>query len=94
MDAAFFLALLSLVDAISAHRVAMNLSTAAALFGLQTECGLAAIIAPTAWWIGTLRWMVPWSAQCVAQRIRKVCGGRDIVKVVEDVIEEQVVKRR
>jgi hypothetical protein len=95
MDGAYFLALLSFVDAISAQRVAMNLSTAATLFGLQTESDSAAvIIAPKAWWLGPLRWMIPWSAQCAMERVRKIFGGKDIVNVVEDIIEEQVVKRQ
>lgn len=94
MDGAYFLALLSFVDAITAPRVAMNLSTAATLFGLQTKSDSALIIAPTAWWLGPLRWMIPWGAQCAVERIRKICGGKDIVNVVEDIIEEQIVKRQ
>lgn len=94
MDPAFFLAVLSLVDAITAKRVAMGLGTAATLFGLQTESDSALLIAPTAWWLGPLRWMIPWSAQCTVERIRKICGGKDIVKLVEEVIAEQVVKRQ
>lgn len=94
MDAAFFLALLSFVDAITSRRVAMTPSTAARFFGLQTESGLGLLIAPSCWWLGPLRWMIPWSAQCALEWVRKMCGGKDIVKLVEDVIEEQVVKRQ
>ncbi len=94
MDAAFFLALLSFVDAIASRRVAMTPSTAARFFGLQTESGLGLLIAPSCWWLGPLRWMIPWSAQCALEWVRKMCGGKDIVNLVEDVIEEHVVKRQ
>ncbi|KAL2869128.1 uncharacterized protein BJX67DRAFT_371079 [Aspergillus lucknowensis] len=94
MDAAFFLAILSLVDAISAKRISMSPSLVATLLSMQTESDSAKIMAPTACWLGPLRWWVPWKAQVAVESVRKLLGGRSAVKVVEDIIETEVVKRQ
>ena len=41
-----------------------------------------------------MRWVVPWYAQRAMEVLRKVLGGRDVVKLVEDIIESEVVKRQ
>ncbi|KAL3481325.1 hypothetical protein BJX99DRAFT_243668 [Aspergillus californicus] len=94
MDAAFFLALLALVDAVHGQRMTMSPSLGATLMALQTASGSALLIAPTAWWLGPLRWMVPYSAQVVMEWIRRLFGGENVVRVIEDVIEREVVKRQ
>ncbi|KAL5337268.1 hypothetical protein BJX70DRAFT_370362 [Aspergillus crustosus] len=94
MDAAFFLALLTLVDVISSKRVPITPAFMAKFMGLQTASGTAMLIFPTAWWLGPLRWAVPWSLQVGLEWTRKLLGGENIVSFVEGVIEEQVVKRQ
>ncbi|KAL2812754.1 hypothetical protein BJX63DRAFT_396018 [Aspergillus granulosus] len=94
MDAAFFLALLGLVDAISAKRVAMTPSLFAKLFSMQTVGQAALIMAPTAWWLGPLRWWVPWTAQVALEKVRELLGGSRPVIVVEEVIQNVVIKQQ
>ncbi|KAL4874378.1 hypothetical protein BJY04DRAFT_17490 [Aspergillus karnatakaensis] len=94
MDAAFFLALLGLVDALSSSRVAMTPKVFATLFSMQTASELGVIVAPTAWWLGPLRWRVPWAAQVILEKVRLLLGGNHPAKVVEDVIQDIVVKRQ
>ncbi|KAL4876820.1 hypothetical protein BJY04DRAFT_199300 [Aspergillus karnatakaensis] len=93
MDAAFFLALLGLVDGISSKRVDMTAGLGVKLMGLQTASASSMLICPTASWMGPLRWMVPWYAQVSLEWTRRLFRGQNIVKFVEEVIEEQVVKR-
>ncbi|KAL2865872.1 uncharacterized protein BJX67DRAFT_357560 [Aspergillus lucknowensis] len=94
MDAAFFLALLGYVDAISSKRISMTPSVFAKLFSIQTVSETGMVMAPTAWWLGPLRWWVPWTAQVTLERVRKLLGGDHPVKLVEDVIHNVVVKRQ
>ncbi|KAL4863458.1 hypothetical protein BDV12DRAFT_206457 [Aspergillus spectabilis] len=94
MDAAFFLALLGLVDALSANRLSMSPTLAANLMGLQTASASSMLIFPTAWWLGPLRWIVPWSAQVGLEWTRRLLRGKNIITIVEEIIEEQVVKRQ
>ncbi|KAL3487937.1 hypothetical protein BJX62DRAFT_212689 [Aspergillus germanicus] len=94
MDAAFFLALLGYVDAISSKRIAMTPSVFAKLFSIQTESETAMVMAPRASWLGPLRWWVPWTAQVSLERVRKLLGGGHPVKLVEDVIHNVVVKQQ
>ncbi|KAL4789499.1 hypothetical protein BDV19DRAFT_374022 [Aspergillus venezuelensis] len=94
MDAAFFLAILALTDAMSSKRVPMTPAVAANMFALQTASDSALVIAPNAWWLGPLRWIVPWYAQRGMEVLRRVLGGRHVVKLVEDIIESEVVKRQ
>ncbi|KAL2834768.1 hypothetical protein BJY01DRAFT_238989 [Aspergillus pseudoustus] len=94
MDAAFFLALLSLVGAIGTNRVAMTPNVFVTLFSLQTASGLSVIMAPTAWWLGPLRWRVPWAAQIALEKVRELFGGKNVVAVAEDIIHNDIVKRQ
>jgi nucleoside permease NupC len=94
MDAAFFLALLSLVDAIGTKRIAMTPRIFATLFSLQTVSELSMVMAPTAWWLGPLRWRVPWAAQVALEKVRELLGGKNAVAVVEDIIHNDLVKRQ
>ncbi|RDW58564.1 uncharacterized protein DSM5745_11255 [Aspergillus mulundensis] len=94
MDAAFFLALLVSVDAVASKRVAMTPALGAALMSFQTASLSSMIIAPTAWWLGPLRWLIPWSGQRALEAVRKLCGGKSVVEVVEGIIEQEVVKRQ
>ncbi|KAL4860771.1 hypothetical protein BDV12DRAFT_181140 [Aspergillus spectabilis] len=94
MDAAFFLALLALVDAVKSERLPMTLSNGAILMSMQTASGASMIIAPTAWWLGPLRWMLPWSAQVAMEWVRRLFGGKNILQVVEDAIESEIIKRQ
>ncbi|KAL4966689.1 uncharacterized protein BDV14DRAFT_198811 [Aspergillus stella-maris] len=94
MDAAFFLAILALTDAMMSKRVPMTPAVAANMFALQTASDSALLIAPNARWLGPLRWIVPWYAQQAMEVVRKVLGGRDVVKLVEDIIMSEVVKRQ
>ncbi|KAL4907072.1 hypothetical protein BDW74DRAFT_150181 [Aspergillus multicolor] len=94
MDAAFFLALLVSVDAIGSKRVVMTPAALAKLMSFQTASGTAMIMAPTAWWLGPLRWIIPWSGQRALEAVRKLCGGKRVVEVVEGIIENEVVKRQ
>ncbi|KAL3440049.1 hypothetical protein BJX65DRAFT_291212 [Aspergillus insuetus] len=94
MDAAFFLALLGLVDAVSSKRLAMTPSLFATLFSMQTVSESAMIMAPTAWWLGSLRWRIPWTAQVAVEKMRRLLGGGNPVELVEEVIENVVVKRQ
>ncbi|KAL2841884.1 hypothetical protein BJY01DRAFT_217122 [Aspergillus pseudoustus] len=94
MDAAFFLALLGLVDAISSKRVTMTASLFAKLFSMQTVSDSSMLMAPTAWWLGPLRWWVPWTAQVTLERVRKLLGGDNPLVVVEDAIQNVVLKRQ
>ncbi|KAJ0417594.1 hypothetical protein BJY00DRAFT_199170 [Aspergillus carlsbadensis] len=94
LDAAFFLALLGLVDALSSNRVAMTPSLFATLMAMQTESEMAMIVAPGAWWLGPLRWWVPSVGQSVLERLRKLLGGGHPVKLVEDIIHNVVLKRQ
>ncbi|KAL2782924.1 hypothetical protein BJX66DRAFT_330943 [Aspergillus keveii] len=43
-------------------RVAMTPRVFATLFSLQTVSELSMVMVPTAWWLGPLRWRVPWAA--------------------------------
>ncbi|KAL4992196.1 hypothetical protein BDW68DRAFT_197397 [Aspergillus falconensis] len=78
MDAAFFLALLASVDAFGSNRVAMAPAMAAQLMSFQTASASALIMAPKAWSLGPLRWMVPWLTQKT---------------LVVEIIDKEVVKR-
>ncbi|KAL2826272.1 hypothetical protein BDW59DRAFT_145334 [Aspergillus cavernicola] len=93
MDPAFFLALLSLVDAVHGQRLTMSPSLGATLMALQTASGSALLLAPTVWWLGPLRWMVPYAVQVMMEWIRRLCGGKNVVQLVEDAIEREVVRR-
>ncbi|KAL4862390.1 hypothetical protein BDV12DRAFT_207290 [Aspergillus spectabilis] len=94
LDAAWFVALLSLVDAVHGQRLSMSPGLGAVLMALQTASGASLILAPKAWWLGPLRWAIPWSAQVAFERARRLFGGRSVVWLVEDTIERQVVRRR
>ncbi|KAL3456253.1 hypothetical protein BJX64DRAFT_271011 [Aspergillus heterothallicus] len=94
MDAAFFLALLGLVDAISSKRISMSPRLFARLFSMQTESEAAMIMAPKAWWLGPLRWWIPWRAQVALEGVRKLFGGDKPVAVVEDAIHNVVLKQQ
>ncbi|KKK26318.1 hypothetical protein ARAM_001572 [Aspergillus rambellii] len=94
MDAAFFLALLSLVDALHGQRLNMSPSLGATLMAMQTASGASLLVAPTAWWLGPLRWAIPWSGQVVMEWIRRVFDGKSPTQVVEETIEREVVRKR
>ncbi|CEL11557.1 hypothetical protein ASPCAL14658 [Aspergillus calidoustus] len=94
LDAAWFVALLSLVDAVHGQRLTMSPGLGAVLMALQTASGASLIIAPKAWWLGPLRWAIPWSAQVVFERARKLFRGKSVVQLVEEVIEREVVRRK
>lgn len=94
MDAAFFLAILASVDAVASQRLAMTPATAANMMSLQTASASVLILCPTAWWLGPLRWMVPWSAQKMMEWARTLLGGSNVVDVVEQIIDGEVVKRQ
>jgi hypothetical protein len=92
LDAAFFLALLGLVDALSSQRVAMTPLLFATLMSMQTASEMAMVVAPAAWWLGPLRWWVPHIGQSTLERVRKLLGGGHPVKLVEDIIYNVVLK--
>ncbi|KAL4816237.1 hypothetical protein BDW67DRAFT_162597 [Aspergillus spinulosporus] len=94
MDAAFFLALLASVDAVASKRLAMTSAIAAQMMSLQTASASVLILWPTAWWLGPLRWMIPWSAQKTMEWTRTLLGGSSVVDVVEQIIDREVVKRQ
>ncbi|KAL4949700.1 hypothetical protein BDW69DRAFT_197871 [Aspergillus filifer] len=85
-NTAFFLAILALTDAMMLKRVAITSAVAANMFASQTASDMALLIAPNAWWLGPLRWVVLWYAQRAMKVLRRALGGRDVVKLVEDII--------
>jgi hypothetical protein len=94
MDAAFFLAIMASVDAVASRRLAMTPATAANMMSLQTASASVLILCPTSWWLGPLRWMVPWSAQKMMERARTLLESSNVVDVVEQIIDGEVVKRQ
>ncbi|PYH45574.1 uncharacterized protein BP01DRAFT_365636 [Aspergillus saccharolyticus JOP 1030-1] len=94
MDAAFFLALLSVVDAVHGQRLSMSPSVGAALMTTQTASGAAMILAPRAWWLGPLRWAIPWALQVALEWTRKLVDRRSVVHLVEEAIAREVVRKR
>ncbi|PYH85819.1 hypothetical protein BO82DRAFT_361219 [Aspergillus uvarum CBS 121591] len=94
MDAAFFLGMLSLVDAVHGQRLAMSPGLGATLMATQTASGAAMIVAPKAWWLGPLRWAIPWYMQVVLEWTRKVFDRRSVVQLVEDAIAREVVRKQ
>jgi hypothetical protein len=94
LDAAWFLALLALVDAVHGQRLSMGPGLGAILMAMQTASGASLLMAPTAWWLGPLRWAIPWSAQVAFEWGRRLFDRRSIVQVVEDTIEREVVRRK
>ncbi|KAL4940616.1 hypothetical protein BDV06DRAFT_223913 [Aspergillus oleicola] len=81
-------AILAATDAMMCKRVPMAPVAAANTFAPQTASGSALLVAPNAWWL------VPWYAQRVMEVVRGALGGRDVVKIVEDIIEGEIVKRQ
>ncbi|RAH79639.1 hypothetical protein BO86DRAFT_457685 [Aspergillus japonicus CBS 114.51] len=94
MDAAFFLGMLSLVDAVHGQRLAMSPGLGATLMATQTASGAAMIVAPKAWWLGPLRWAIPWYMQVLMEWTRKVFDRRSVVQLVEDAIAREVVRKQ
>ncbi|UKZ78674.1 hypothetical protein TrVFT333_006420 [Trichoderma virens FT-333] len=94
MDAAFFLALLGLVDAVHGQRLTMSPGLGATLMMMQTASESCLILLPKAWWLGSLRWRIPWTAQVMLESIRSIFDRRSPVQIVDDVIESQFVRRQ
>ncbi|UKZ52876.1 hypothetical protein TrVGV298_006663 [Trichoderma virens] len=94
MDAAFFLALLGLVDAVHGQRLTMSPGLGATLMVMQTASESCLILLPKAWWLGSLRWRIPWTAQVMLESIRSIFDRRSPVQIVDDVIESQFVRRQ
>jgi hypothetical protein len=94
MDAAFFLALLSMVDGLAAKRLTMDLSTMGFLFAHQHESESAMVMAPSWKVLGPLRWWLPWMLFASAATLRRWLGGTELVQAVDEVIDREVVKRQ
>ncbi|RAL14761.1 uncharacterized protein BO97DRAFT_476207 [Aspergillus homomorphus CBS 101889] len=94
MDAAFFVGMLSLVDALHGQRLTMSPGLGATLMATQTASGAAMILAPRAWWLGPLRWAIPWYMQVALEWTRKIFDRRSVVQLVEDAIAREVVKKQ
>ena len=93
MDAAFFLAVIAIVDAVQGQRVSMTPGLAATLMAMQTASDSALVVAPTAWWLGPLRRYVPYLTQLALESARKLFDKRGAVQVIEDIIDREIVKK-
>ncbi|KAL3466927.1 hypothetical protein BJX64DRAFT_274272 [Aspergillus heterothallicus] len=92
MDAAFFLALLDIVDAVHGQRITMSLGLGAVLMMMQTASDSCLVFAPRAWWLGSLRWRIPWAGQVTMEFFRRLFDQRGARQIVGDVISQRVLK--
>lgn len=47
---------------------------------LQHASATALVLFPTAWWLGPLRWWVPWMLQGAVAGVGRVCGYRALME--------------
>jgi hypothetical protein len=47
---------------------------------LRHASASAMIMFPTAWWLGPLRWWVPWSIQAAVTKVAKLAGYRALME--------------
>ena len=78
MDAIFFRMLLMLVDDLTSKKRSMDLSTLASLMASQVAVDSSSVWFPRCWWLGALRWWMPWQMQkTIAGLGRLILGTRE-----------------
>ncbi|KAH8645504.1 hypothetical protein BX600DRAFT_534511 [Xylariales sp. PMI_506] len=77
MDDAFFVTLLSLLSDVSAGKVPLDLGL---ILLNQHESESTAVIFPGAWWLGPLRWFIPWALQATIAAIARWQGKKGLVE--------------
>ncbi|KAH6618634.1 hypothetical protein C7974DRAFT_400527 [Boeremia exigua] len=77
MDRLFFENLLKYVSDASEGKVKIDMVQ---MLVTQHASATALVVFPTAWWLGALRWGLPWVVQAAVARVGRLCGYRALMK--------------
>ena len=94
MDAAFFLALLGLVDGMNSKRISMTPGVFGDLIAVQQASEFALVVAPSWKVLGPVRWWLPWALCELTVRVRALLGGKAPELVVEELVDGNDVKKK
>ena len=88
MDAIFFRMLLMLVDDLTSKKRSMDLSTVASLMASQCAVDSTSVWLPSHWWLGSLRWWVPWQVQRTIAGLGRLALGTREDGLMREYMEE------
>ncbi|KAF2103825.1 hypothetical protein NA57DRAFT_50692 [Rhizodiscina lignyota] len=77
MDSLFFKNLFMYVADVDAGEVKMDLLQ---IMLMQHVTQSAMVMLPSAWWLGPLRWWIPWQLQRIGAAIARLCGYKPWMK--------------